>query len=79
MFTMYDATIPPIKRALTNLSAILKKGEDYADAKKIEPAVLLNARLFPDMYPVSYTHLDVYKRQVLERWLRQEVKKRGDF
>ncbi len=53
MFTMYDATIPPIKRALTNLSAILKKGEDYANAKKIEPAVLLNARLFPDMYPLT--------------------------
>ena len=52
MFTMYDATIPPIKRALTNLSAILKKGEDYANAKKIEPVVLLSARLFPDMYPL---------------------------
>lgn len=53
MLTMYDATIPPLKRTLTNLSAILKKGEDYADTKKIEHAVLLNARLFPDMYPLS--------------------------
>ncbi|MDP1659633.1 MAG: DUF1993 domain-containing protein [Methylotenera sp.] len=53
MFTMYEATIPPLKRTLTNLAAILKKGEEYADAKKIEHAVLLNARLFPDMYPLT--------------------------
>jgi hypothetical protein len=50
---MYDATIPPLKRALNNLSHILKKGEEHADAKKIEHAVLLNARLFPDMYPLT--------------------------
>ena len=35
MPTMYDTAIPPLKRTLTNLSAILKKGEEYADAKKI--------------------------------------------
>jgi uncharacterized protein len=49
---MYDITVPPLTRALNNLSHILKKGEEYADAKKIEYAVLLNARLFPDMYPL---------------------------
>jgi hypothetical protein len=49
---MYDITVPPLTRALNNLSHILKKGEEYADAKKIEHAVLLNARLFPDMYPL---------------------------
>ena len=53
MLFMYDATIPFLRRALINLSAILKKGEEYADAKKIEPSVLLNARLFPDMYPLT--------------------------
>ncbi len=53
MLFMYDASIPSLKRALINLSAILKKGEEYAYAKKIEPSVLLNARLFPDMYPLS--------------------------
>lgn len=50
---MYNITIPPLKRALNNLSHILKKGEEYADAKKIEHAVLLSARLFPDMYPLT--------------------------
>jgi uncharacterized protein len=53
MLSMYDASITPLKRALNNLSHILKKGEEYADAKKIEHAVLLNARLFPDMYPLT--------------------------
>lgn len=52
MLSMYDVTISPIKRALNNLAAILKKGEEHADAKKIEHAALLNARLFPDMYPL---------------------------
>ena len=53
MLSIYDATIPPLKRILTNLSAILKKAEAYADAKKIEHHVLLNARLFVDMYPLT--------------------------
>jgi uncharacterized protein len=53
MLTMYDATIPPLKLTLSNLAHILKKGEAYAEAKKIEPAVLLGARLFPDMYPLT--------------------------
>lgn len=50
---MYDATIPPLKRTLTNLSVVLKKAQDHAEAKKIEPSVLVTARLFPDMYPLS--------------------------
>lgn len=49
---MYQYAIPPLKRALTNLSAILRKGEAFAEAKKIDPHVLLNARLAPDMYPL---------------------------
>lgn len=53
MLSIYDATIPPLKRTLNNLAAILKKGEEYADAKKIEHSVLLNSRLFVDMYPLT--------------------------
>jgi hypothetical protein len=40
-------------RTLKNLIAILKKGAIHARAKKIDPAVLVNARLAPDMYPLS--------------------------
>lgn len=50
--SMYVVAILPLKRALNNLAHILKKGEEYADAKNIEHAVLLNGRLYPDMYPI---------------------------
>ena len=52
MFTLYDAAAAPLKRTLTNLSHILKKGEEHAEAKKIDPSILLNSRLFPDMFPL---------------------------
>lgn len=53
MSYMYAATVPPIIRSLTNLRSILEKAVAYADLKKIDPAVLVNARLYPDMYPLS--------------------------
>lgn len=53
MLSMYDATIPPLKLTLSNLAHILKKGEAHAETKGIEPAVFFNARLFPDMFPLS--------------------------
>ncbi|MBY0427627.1 MAG: DUF1993 domain-containing protein [Alphaproteobacteria bacterium] len=51
--SMYQASIPVIVHALNNLLGILKKGEAFATAKKIEPSVLVNARLAPDMFPLS--------------------------
>lgn len=51
--SMYQASIPVFISKLNNLSAILKKGEAYALARKIEPEVLVNARLYPDMFPLS--------------------------
>lgn len=50
---MYAVTVPPLINSLTNLRAILEKAAIYAEAKKIDPAVLINARLYPDMYPLS--------------------------
>ena len=50
--SMYQASVPLFIRSLTNLSAILKKGEAHAQAGKIEPAVFVNARLYPDMFPL---------------------------
>ena len=52
MLSMFDASITPLVKTLKNLSHILKTAEAYADDKKIEHAVLLNARLFPDMFPL---------------------------
>jgi uncharacterized protein len=51
--SMYQASIPVIVHALNNLTGILKKGEAFAAAKKIEPSVLINGRLAPDMFPLS--------------------------
>jgi hypothetical protein len=51
--SMYQASIPPFIRALTNLADVLQKGADHCEARKIDPAVLVNARLFPDMFPLS--------------------------
>jgi hypothetical protein len=51
---MYSMSVPVFVRMLGNLSAILEKGAAYAEAKKIEPAVLLNARLYPDMFPLTF-------------------------
>ncbi|HEX5749972.1 MAG TPA: DUF1993 domain-containing protein [Archangium sp.] len=52
--SMYQASIPVFIRMLGNLSAILEKAVAYATAKKIEPSVLINARLAPDMLPLSF-------------------------
>jgi len=51
--SMYQASTPVFVRMLGNLSAILAKGAAYAEAKKIDPAVLINARLAADMFPLA--------------------------
>jgi uncharacterized protein len=48
--SMFQASVPVFIRALNNLSAILEKGAAHANARKIEEAVLLHDRLFPDMF-----------------------------
>jgi uncharacterized protein len=48
--SMSNASIPVFEIGLSALSALLDKAEAYAEAKRIDPTVLLNARLFPDMF-----------------------------
>lgn len=50
---MYDLVIPPFTRSLKALDTILGKAEAHCVAKKIDPAVLLGLRLFPDMLPFT--------------------------
>lgn len=50
--SMYQASVPAFIRALNNLAAILEKGAAHAQARKIDESVLLNSRLFPDMFPL---------------------------
>ena len=51
--SMYQVAIPSVVRSLNNLVAILEKGAAHAEAKKIDPAVLIASRLYPDMFPLS--------------------------
>ncbi len=51
--TMYETLVPTANRMLGNLSKFLDKAEAFAAAKKIDAAVLLNARLAPDMFPLT--------------------------
>jgi len=50
---MYQASIPVFVRMLDNLSGILDKAAAHAEARKIDPAIFVNARLAPDMFPLS--------------------------
>jgi uncharacterized protein len=50
--SMYQASVTAFTRQLNNLVAILDKAAAHADAKKIDPKVLINSRLFPDMFPL---------------------------
>ncbi|MDR6982571.1 hypothetical protein J2X32_001189 [Rheinheimera pacifica] len=46
----YDITVVQFSKMLQNLSAILDKGATFAESKKIDVSVLLNARLAPDQF-----------------------------
>jgi len=50
---MYQASAPRFVNILKNLSAILDKAQAHAEAKKIDPTVFTNFRLYPDMLPMS--------------------------
>ena len=51
--SMYQASVPVFIRNLHNLAGIVRKAEAHASAHKIDPAVLLGARLYPTMLPFS--------------------------
>lgn len=51
--SMYQACVPAFTQLLQAMSAILDKAEAHATARKIDPSILLSARLFPDMFPLT--------------------------
>jgi hypothetical protein len=51
--SMYEASVPPLLQTLEALSAILDKAAAHAEVRKIDPAALLTARLYPDMFPFT--------------------------
>jgi uncharacterized protein len=51
--SLYDISVAALTRGLTNLSAILDKAAAHAAAKNFDPTALAQARLFPDMLPLT--------------------------
>jgi uncharacterized protein len=52
--SLYQVSVPVYARQLNGLSAILQKAIAYCAERKIDPAVLLQDRLFPDMFPLVW-------------------------
>jgi hypothetical protein len=51
--SMHDVSVPVFTQMLTGLSGIVDKAAAHAVARKIDPSVILGARLTLDMYPFS--------------------------
>lgn len=51
--SLYRASVPAFIQILTAIDSCLKKAEAFAEAKKIDPSVLVQARLAPDMFPLA--------------------------
>ncbi|MBX3529918.1 MAG: DUF1993 domain-containing protein [Rhizobiaceae bacterium] len=51
--SLYEISIPVFLRGLANLSYVLEKGAAFADEKGMSHAELTEARLFPDMLPLT--------------------------
>ena len=50
---IYRASVPVFVRGFAATAKILDKGVAFAEARKIDPSVLVNARLAADMHPLS--------------------------
>lgn len=50
--SMHAASVPVFKQMLASLGDVLSKAEAHAADRKIDPNALLQARLFPDMFPL---------------------------
>ncbi|WP_298326490.1 DUF1993 family protein [Asticcacaulis sp.] len=50
--SIYSMTVPVLINAMKNLTHILSKAEAFAEAKKIDPSVVIEARLALDMHPL---------------------------
>jgi len=51
--SMYQASVPVLDKLLGNLSTILTKAATWAESRKIDQSVLINARLAPDMFALA--------------------------
>ena len=52
-YPMHTSSIPVFRQMLGALKDVLAKTAAHATARKIEPYALLQARLYPDMFPMA--------------------------
>lgn len=52
-YPLYTASVPVLRQMLGSLRDILAKTEEHVMARKLDPDALLQARLFPDMFPMA--------------------------
>jgi uncharacterized protein len=50
--SLYDQSVPQLKKMLENLDRWLEKAVEFAKTKSFDPNVLLTARLAPDQFPL---------------------------
>jgi uncharacterized protein len=51
--SMYKASAPIFLQFLNGLSGVLDKAATFAEARKLDQAVLLSTRLYPDMFTLA--------------------------
>jgi len=51
--SMFQAAVPPSLQMMGALSGVLAKAAAHCEARKIDPAVLLGSRLYPDMFALA--------------------------
>ncbi|QOY96150.1 DUF1993 domain-containing protein [Massilia sp. UMI-21] len=78
--SMYTASVPVFQKMLRALGAVLEKAEAHAQQHKIEPDALLQARLYPDMFPLVGQVLIAtdFAKGASARLARQEVPRYDD-
>jgi hypothetical protein len=52
--SLYNAVIPLLKQTLSAAPGLLDNATAFCEAKKVDPDVLLKARLYPDMHPFQW-------------------------
>ena len=52
--SLFQVSVPTYVRQLNSLSAIIQKAIGYCAERKIDPSALLQARLYPNMFPLTH-------------------------
>jgi hypothetical protein len=70
---MYKSSVGVFTHFLGNLSNLLDLASAYSDERKIDPAILLNSRLYPNMYNLTRQVGEANRHAVLACALMADV------